>query len=105
MVKALRQIRSDGRLEILTTTKEQGSWSQYIDVGKIETDAFGQVFTRLGYAKKFPGIEVVRKYEGKGASTYCRWLIRIAPDFPYIIRQVTNAGGSDKKKAEILYQP
>ena len=107
MPDALRQLRPDGLLEILTTTKEQGSWSQYIEVGRFTTDAFGdEVFTRAGYAKAFTGIQAIRKYEGRGAGTYCRWILRLVPDFPYVIRQVTNPGGAQRERTyDILFQP
>jgi len=76
-------------------------------VGEATVDAFGEiVFTRKGYAKAFPGLTVARKYDGHGAATYCRWLIEVPDGFPYVIRRVTNPGGSRRQRSyEVLYAP
>ena len=107
MAAPITMLRSDGRLEMLTTTKETGSWSQYIEVCAVTIDDFGdQVFARKGYAQKYAGIESIRKYEGHGASKYCRWILRVDPAFPLVIRQVTNAGGGQRGKSyDILFAP
>ena len=107
MTAPITMLRSDGRLEILTTTKEGGSWSQYVEVGATSVDAFGDtVFTRKGYAQKYPGIEVIRKYEGAGAAKYARWIIRVSLSFPLVIRQVTNPGGGQReRKYDVLFTP
>ena len=86
--------------------RQQGG-SQYIEVGEATVDVFGDtVFTRKGYAKAFPGLTVVRKYEGSGAATRCRWLIEVPDGFPFIIRRVTNPGGNRRQRTyDVLYAP
>jgi hypothetical protein len=93
--------------EIRTETKDNGSWSQYIEVGTVATDAFGDdVFTRKGYAKNFPGLSVQRKADGYGAQQRTRWIIQVSDGFAYVIRRVTNPGGADHaRKYQVLYTP
>lgn len=93
--------------EIQTETKEQGSWSQFIEVGVLEKDRFGDtVFQRKGYPKDFPQLTVHRKFTGQGAAKRCRWIIEVPEGFPYVIRRVTNPGGSDRaRRFDLLYTP
>ena len=94
-------------MEIRTETKEAGSWSQYVEIGTYESDAFGdQRFRRKGYAQHTPDLKVQRKWEGTGTARYCRWIIGIPEGYPYTIRRVTNPGGQERhRKYDVLYSP
>ena len=91
--------------KILARTKEQGSGSQYIEVGDFYVDEFDdEEWNRLGYAKNFEGIEVKRKWEGAGASTYCKWIIKVPEGFAHAIRITTNVKRGPREH-EILFNP
>ena len=94
-------------MQIQTETKDNGSWSQYLEVGKNTKDAFGDVvWKRMGYVKDFPVLKPQRKTEGRGAAQYTKWLFKVPEEFPWIIRRTTNPGGSDRsKRYDILYLP
>jgi hypothetical protein len=94
-------------IEIRTETKDNGSWSQYLEVGTYEQDRFGdQVWKRAGYAKKFSGLTVHTKTDGRGAAAHTRYIIEVPDGFAYVIRRTTNPGGGDRsRKYEVLYEP
>ena len=93
-------------MKIETETKDNGSWSQYLEVGTNVQDDFGDVvFKRKGYPKDFKDLKVLRKTEGRGAGQYTRWLITVPDDFPWIVQRTTNAGAGARKRHDILYLP
>lgn len=93
--------------QIQTETKDNGSWSQYLEVGLYVKDAFGDiVFKREGYPRNFPALCIQRKIEGRGAAQHTKWLVDVPADFPWVLRRVTNPGGSDRnRRYDNLYEP